>query len=149
MFHTITNKLSYYADSIFCILLQLHVYDKITDRGTNYLAPLSVIFLLTLLRFLRWQSSFRFPPLQFRQLGFHLHNQHLKLLLALLTGMGVDIAGVLFAIDPHGRVAALPQVWTLLADIASACPAAVRQDGLEIGHSRPFGLTCGTFFSYR
>ena len=35
--------LSYYADSTFCILLQLHVYDKITDRGTNYLAPLSMI----------------------------------------------------------------------------------------------------------
>lgn len=32
--------LSYYADSTFCILLQLHVYDKITDRGTDYLAPL-------------------------------------------------------------------------------------------------------------
>ena len=35
--------LSYYTDSTFCILLQLHVYDKITDRGTNYLAPLSMI----------------------------------------------------------------------------------------------------------
>lgn len=35
--------LSYYTDSTFCILLQLHVYDKITDMGTDDSAPMPVI----------------------------------------------------------------------------------------------------------
>ena len=44
--------LSYYTDSTFCILLQLHVYDKITDRGTNYLAPLyAILFYLLFFAF--------------------------------------------------------------------------------------------------
>ena len=38
--------LSYYADSAFCILPQLHVYDKRTDMGTNYSIPMSVILFI-------------------------------------------------------------------------------------------------------
>ena len=124
--------LSYYTDSTFCILLQLHVYDKITDRGTNYLAPLSMILLLTLfcfllplLRLMRRQSSFRFLPFQLRELGFHIDDQHFELLLALLTGMGVDISGVLFSVDPHGRVTSLPQVRAFGRDATGTRPAAV------------------------
>ena len=55
---------------------------------------------------------------QFRQLPLHLDNQRRQLLLALLTGMGVDVAGVFFAVDLLGRVAALPQVVIDLADAA-------------------------------
>ena len=40
--------------------------------------------------------------LQLRKLVFHLDDQHLKLLLALLAGVGIDIAGVLLTVDPHG-----------------------------------------------
>ena len=39
-------------------------------------------------------------PLRLRNLRFHLYNQRLQLLLALLAGVGVNIAGVLFAVGP-------------------------------------------------
>ena len=39
-------------------------------------------------------------PLRFRNLCLHLYDQHLQLLLALLAGVSVDIAGVLFAVGP-------------------------------------------------
>ena len=55
---------------------------------------------------------------QLRQFPLHLDDQRRQLLLALLTGMGVDVAGVFFAVDPLGRVAALPQVVIDLADAA-------------------------------
>ena len=54
-------------------------------------------------------------PLRFRDLCFHLRDQHPELLLALFAGVCVDIAGVLFTIGPLGRVAAFKQVVVDLA----------------------------------
>jgi len=59
-------------------------------------------------------------PLCFRNLRFHLHDQHLQLLLALLSGMGVDIAGVFFTVGPFGRIAAFKEVIVDLGDAAGA-----------------------------
>ena len=83
--------------------------------GTNYSVPMAVILsltlfcilrflpaFLTLLQLLRRKCPLRFLPFQRCKLVFHLDDQHLKLLLALLAGMGVDIAGVLLAVNPHG-----------------------------------------------
>ena len=72
---------------------------------------------------------FRF---QLRQFPLHLDNQRCQLFLALLAGMGIDVAGVLFAVDPLGRVAALKQVVVDLADAArprSAMRGTVRREG--------------------
>ena len=63
---------------------------------------------------------------QLRQLPLHLDDQHRQFFLALLAGMGIDVAGVLFAVDPLGRVAALPQVVIDLADAARPRPAVGR-----------------------
>ena len=102
-----------------CWSLTLH--NEVTDKSTVYTGPLVgdyflfarlcflPTFLLVLFRLRRWEYALRFLPLQFRQFGFHLDDQHLELLLALLKGVGVDVAGVLFAINPCGRVAALLQ----------------------------------------
>ena len=79
--------------------------------SANDSAPMSVSFLLVLLRFLRpllplrslWRKcTFRLLALQLREFSFHLDDQYLQLLLALLAGVGVDIAGVLFTIGPLG-----------------------------------------------
>lgn len=59
-------------------------------------------------------------PLCFRDLCFHLHDQYLQLLLALLAGVGVDIAGVLFAAGPFGRIASFKEVVVDLTDAAGA-----------------------------
>ena len=69
---------------------------------------------------------------QLRQFPLHLDDQRRQLLLALLTGMGVDVAGVFFAVDPLGRVAALPQVVIDLADAARPRPAVGRTVGGEL-----------------
>ena len=61
-------------------------------------------FLLAFLRCLRWRRPLRHQPLRFRNLCLHLHDQYLQLLLALLAGVGIDIAGVLFTVGPFGRV---------------------------------------------
>ena len=81
-------------------------------------------FLLTLLQLLRRESSLRFLPLQLGQLRLHFNDQRLEFLLALLTGVGVDVTGVLFAVDPCGRVTALPQLRPLLRDASGAWSAA-------------------------
>lgn len=75
-------------------------------------------------------------PLRFRNLRFHLHNQRLQLLFALLAGMGVDIAGVLFTIGPLGRVAPLEEVVVDLGDAAGAGAALAAHIGLKVGHFR-------------
>lgn len=59
-------------------------------------------------------------PLRFRNFCLHLHDQHLQFPLALLAGMGVDIAGVLFAVGPFGGVASFKQVVVDLTDAAGA-----------------------------
>ena len=74
---------------------------------------------------------------QLRQLPLHLDDQRRQLFLALLAGVGVDVASVLFAVNPLGRVAVLKQVVVDLADTArpwSAVRGAVRREGY--GRSR-------------
>ena len=103
-----------------------------------------LVFLLTLFQLLRWKCAFCLLSFQLRQFGFHLDDQRLELFLALFTGMGVDVAGVLFAVDPGGRVAALPQVWAFLCDASSAGPALFASNRLEIGHAGLFVLARGS-----
>ena len=77
-------------------------------------------------------------PLCFRNLRFHLHDQYLQLLLALLAGVRVDIAGVLFAVGPFGGIAAFKEMVVDLADTAGTGSALTAYVGLEIGHTRLF-----------
>ena len=102
-------------------------------------------FLLAFLRPLRWQRALRLLPLQLCQLCLHLYDQHLQLLLALLTGVSVDIAGVLFAVGPFGRIAAFKEMVVDLGDAAGAGSALAAHIGLEVGHSRLFRLGWGSF----
>ena len=88
-------------------------------------------FLLAFLRPLRRQRSLRFPPFQLRQLGLHLHDEHLQFLLTLLAGMGVDIAGVFLAVWPLGRIAPLEEMVADLADAAGAGSALAAHIGLS------------------
>ena len=88
-------------------------------------------------------------PLRFCDLSLHLHDELLQLLLALLTGVGVDIAGVLFAVGPLGRVAPLKQVVVDLSDAAGAGLALAAHVGLEIGHARLFRCGRGSFLPRR
>ena len=83
--------------------------------------------------------------LRLRNLRLHLHNQHPQFLFTLLTGMGVDIAGVFLAIGPLGRVAPLEEMVVDLGDAAGARPALAAHLGLEVGHSRLFRLGRGRF----
>ena len=97
---------------------------------------------------LRWSPitfALVLQSLCFRNLRFHLLDQRLQLLLALLTGVSVDIAGVLFAIGPLGGVASLEEVVIDLADTAGTGPALAAHLGLEVGHSRLFRLGRGSF----
>ena len=68
---------------------------------------MSVIILLPLFRPLSFSlrgMAITFPSF----FGLHLHDECLQFLLAILTYVGVHIAGVLLAIWPYGGVAALP-----------------------------------------
>ena len=100
---------------------------------------------LLLLRRLPIALAHIFQPLRFRNLCLHLHDQCLELLLALLAGVGVDITGVLFAVGPLGRVAALKQVVVDLGDAAGTGPALAAHVGLEVGHFRLFRRGRGGF----
>ena len=102
-----------------------------------------LVFLL-----LQWPPitfSLVLQPLRFRDLRLHLHNQHLQLLLALLAGVGVDIAGVFLAVWPLGRVASLEEMVVDLGDAAGARPALAAHIGLEVGHTRLFRRGRGGF----
>jgi len=101
-------------------------------------------FLLTLLRLWQRECAFSLLPFQFRQFSLHLDDQHLEFFLAFLAGMGVDVAGVLFAVDPGGRVAALPQVRPLLCDTSGAGSALLARDRLEVGYDGLFALAGGS-----
>ena len=68
---------------------------------------------------LRWSPitfALVLQSLCFRNLRFHLHDQHLQFLLTLLAGVGVDVTGVLFTVGPLGGVAAFKQVIVDLTD---------------------------------
>ncbi len=93
-----------------------------THVGNSLLAPFGFSGLIAIL-----VLALCFPLcllfLQFRQLGFHLCDKHLQLLLALLAGMGVDITRELLAVDPHGRVASLVEVVVDLTDASGGAVA--------------------------
>ena len=59
--------------------------------------------------------------------------------------MGVDIAGVLFAVGPFVGVAAFEEVVIDLGDAAGAGPALTANVRLEIGHARLFRRGQGRF----
>ena len=96
-----------------------------------------------------WRTSITFPlvhqPLRLRNICLHLHDQRLQLLLALLAGTGVDIAGVLFAVGPFRGIAAFKEMVVNLTDAACTGPALAAHVGLEIGHTRLFRLGRGSF----
>ena len=112
-----------------CLIFRYYSKQKLTDMSANDSAPMSVSFLLVLLRFLRpllplrslWRKcTFRLLPPQLREFGFHLDDQHLQFFLALLAGVGVDIAGVFLAVGPFGGIAAFKEMVVDLADAAGA-----------------------------
>ena len=125
-------------------------------RGTASAVPLLVILFIYFpypslfspllpIRGLRRQRPLRLSLLQLRNLRFHLHDQHLQLLLALLAGVGVDIPCVLFAVGPFGGIASLEEMVVDLADTAGTGSALAAHVGLEIGHTRLFRLGWGSF----
>ena len=72
-----------------------------THVGNSLLAPFGFSgFIAILVLALCFPLCLLF--LQLRQFGFHLRDKHRQLLLTLLAGVGVDIAGELLAVDPHG-----------------------------------------------
>ena len=111
---------------------------------------LILFFCLRLISFLPFRRSpitfaLVLQSLRLCNLVLHLHDQHLQLLLALLAGVGIDIAGVLFAVGPFGGVAAFKQVVVDLGDTAGAGAALAAHIGLEVGHTRLFRLGRGSF----
>ena len=111
---------------------------------------LILFFCLRLISFLPFRRSpitfaLVLQSLRLCNLCLHLHDQYLQLLLALLASMGVDIAGVLFAVGPFGGVASLEEVVVDLGDAAGAGLALAAHVGLEIGHTRLFRLGWGSF----
>ena len=121
---------------------------KDTAINAGWLTPmvvhhiLSFTFIFVLFHFQRRERFLRFQPLCFRDLRFHLHDQYLQLLLALLAGVGVDVTGVFFTVGLFGGVAAFKQVIVDLTDAAGTRPALVAHVGLEVGHPRLFRC-CG------
>ena len=85
-----------------CLIFRYYSKQKLTDMSANDSAPMSVSFLLVLLRFLRpllplrslWRKcTFRLLALQLREFSFHLDDQYLQLLLALLAGVVREFVG--------------------------------------------------------
>ena len=113
---------------------------------------LILFFCLRLISFLPFRRSpitfaLVLQSLRLCNLCLHLHDKHLQLFLALLAGVGVDIAGVLFAVGPFGRIASFKEVVVDLTDAAGAGSALAAHIGLEVGHSRLFRLGRGSFLS--
>ena len=111
---------------------------------------LILFFCLRLISFLPFRRSpitfaLVLQSLRLCNLCLHLHDKHLQLFLALLAGVGVDIAGVLFAVGPFGRIASFKEVVVDLTDAAGARPAFAAHVGLEIGHTRLFRRGWGSF----
>ena len=106
-----------------------------------------LLFPLTLLLLRRSPIAFAqiLQPLRFHDLRFHRYDQRLQLLLALLAGVRVDIAGALFAVGPLGGIAAFKEMVADLADAAGARSALAAHIGLEVGHARLFRLGRGSF----
>ena len=125
----------------------MHLWVPFARHPKMHLILFFCLRLISFLPFRRSPITFAqiLQPLRLRDLCLHLHNQYFQLLPTLLAGVGVDIAGVLFAVGPFGRVAAFKQVVVDLADAAGARPALAAHIGLEVGHSRLFRLGRGSF----
>ncbi len=134
----------------------LYMLTKAAALGTDYSAPRVALLLLllpplTLLPL--WGRSISFSqilqPLCFRNFGLHLYDELLQLLLAFLAGVGVDVAGVLFAVGPFGRVATFKQMVVDLGDTSGTGLALAAHIGLEIGYPRLFRFGWGRFLPQR
>ena len=68
----------------------------------------------------------------------HLRDQRLELFLALLAGMGVDVAGMLCPVRPYGRIASLKQVVIEFADAAGTRFPFLPHIGPEVYDAFPF-----------
>ena len=145
---------SYCVNSTSSIIIYQDVIFTLDYRhGFLLLVPMAVFFLHLLLCLLAFlpirQASIALAqihqPLRFRNLRFHLHDQHFQLLLALLAGMGIDIAGVLLTVGPFWGIATFEEVVVDLADTAGTGSALAAHLGLEVGHTRLFRLGWGSF----
>ena len=110
-------------------------------RVEAHIVPQLALFLGQLF----WRGDARKLLLEIFAFLVHLHDQHFKLLLALLAGMGIDIAGGFLAIGPLWRVAPFKEMVVDLGDAAGAGSALAAYIGLEVGHSRLFRLGRGSF----
>ena len=72
------------------------------------------------------------PVLNGLPLGVQLLDEHFQFLLTLLPGVGVDAFGVLGAVRPGGRVAALEEVVVDLGDAAGSGLSGAPHDRLEV-----------------
>ena len=111
---------------------------------------LILFFCLRLISFLPFRRSpitfaLVLQSLRLCNLCLHLHDKHLQLFLALLAGMGVDIAGVFLAVGPFWGIASFKEMVVDLADTAGTGSALAAHIGLEIGHTRLFRLGRGSF----
>ena len=125
----------------------MHLWVPFARHPKMHLILFFCLRLISFLPFRRSPITFAqiLQPLRFRNLGLHLLDQRLQLLLALLAGVGIDIAGVLFTVGPFGRVASFKEVVVDLGDAAGAGSALAAHIGLEVGHSRLFRLGRGSF----
>ena len=82
-------------------------------------------------------------PLLFSgDLHFHLEDHLRQQPLTVLSGLGVDVAGMLFAVRPDWGVAALPQMVVDLSDAPGSCLAPLALVRPECAGS---GFLCGGF----
>ena len=97
-------------------------------RVEAHIVPQLALFLCQLF----WRSDARKPLLEIFAFLVHFRNQRLELFLALLAGMGVDIAGMLRPVWPYRRIASLKQVVIEFADAAGAWFPFLPHIGLEV-----------------
>ena len=125
----------------------MHLWVPFARHPKMHLILFFCLRLISFLPFRRSPITFAqiLQPLRFHNLRFHLHDQCLQLLLALLAGMGVDVAGVFLAVGPFGRIAPLEEMVVDFGDAAGAGLALAAHIGLEIGHTRLFRRGWGSF----
>ena len=95
--------------------------------------------------FLLLFQPFFFPS----DLRFHLLDQVCQQCLTFLSGLGVHIAGVFFAIWPDGGVPSFPQMVVDLADTAGAWLAALTLVGLKGAEGRFSGRSFGRLWGWQ
>ena len=110
-------------------------------RVEAHIVPQLALFLGQLF----WRGDARKLLFEIFAFLIHLRDQRLEFFLALLAGVGVDVAGMLCPVRPYGRIASLKQVVIDLGDAAGAGSALAAYIGLEVGHTRLFRLGPGRF----